>query len=261
MEKIKVFLSNPQVLFREGIHFILSGEDDVEVTGETKSNEEAYPLIEGNPPNVAILSMVDAKVDGVEITRHIRRNLTSVYVILIMDKTEPEKVFLAVKSGASACVTKDIEPESLLDIIRVVAQGSLPVMDEMLSPALASMIITEFEDLAALNEQFDNLLANITPREKQILTLLASNIKLEAIAAKLELSEDTIRHSIRLILNKLVSNDQARAVIEAAQRSLPSIMATGKRGVKAGDYITRTEFNEFKENLMERLKSFIGELA
>jgi len=54
MEKIKVFLSDPQVLFREGIHFILSGEEDFEVTGETTSNEEAFAFLEANPPNVAI---------------------------------------------------------------------------------------------------------------------------------------------------------------------------------------------------------------
>jgi DNA-binding NarL/FixJ family response regulator len=55
MEKVKVFLSDPQILFREGIHFILSGEEDFEVTGETTSNEEAFTLIEANPPNIAVL--------------------------------------------------------------------------------------------------------------------------------------------------------------------------------------------------------------
>src|SRR4030042_1813989 len=96
MEKIKVFLSDPQVLFREGIHFILSGEDDFEVTGETTGNEEAFSLIEANPPNIAILSMHDAKADGADITRRIRRNMPSVFVILIMDNKEPEKVSAAI---------------------------------------------------------------------------------------------------------------------------------------------------------------------
>ena len=59
MEKVKVILSDPQVLFREGIHFILSGEDEFEVTGETTSNEEALDLIESNPPDIAFISMQD----------------------------------------------------------------------------------------------------------------------------------------------------------------------------------------------------------
>lgn len=258
VEKVKVFLSDPQVLFREGIHFILSGEDDFEVTGETTSNEEAFNLIEANPPNIAILSMHDTKADGFDITRRIRRNLPSVFVILIMDNKEPEKIFLAIKSGASACLTKDTEPEHLLDIIRVVAQGSFPVMEELLTPALASMILTEFADISTINEQFGNLLANLAPKETQILNSIAAGNNIEQIGAKLDMNEETIRRSIRLILNKLVSNDQARTVIEAAQRSLPSIMRPGKRDGKSTEYVTKAEFNEFKEHLMERFKSIIG---
>ena len=261
MEKIKVFLSDPQVLFREGIHFILSGEDDFEVTGETTGNEEAFSLIEANPPNIAILSMHDTKSDGSDITRRIRRNMPSVFVILITDKKEPEKLFAAIKSGASACLTKDTEPEHLLDIIRVVAQGSLPIMDELLTPALATMVLTEFEDLTALNEQFDNLLANLSPKETQILSIIAAGSNIEQIAVKLDMNEDSIRRNIRLIMNKLVSNDQARYVIEATQRSLPSIIRSGKKDGKYNEYVTKAEFNEFKDHLMERLKSFIGELA
>ncbi len=261
MEKIKVFLSDPQVLFREGIHFILSGEDDFEVTGETTGNEEAFTLIEANSPNIAILSMNDAKSAGPDITRRIRRNLPSVFVILTMDKKEPEKIFAAMKSGASACITKDTEPEHLLDIIRVVAQGALPLMEELLNPAIAAMAVTEFEDLTALNEQFDNLLANLTAKEQQVLAAIAAGSSLEQLAVKMEMSEDNIRRNVRVIFNKLVANDQARSVIEAAQRSMPSIIRPGKHNGKSVEYVTRAEFNEFKEQLMERFKSFIGQLS
>src|SRR4030042_1844076 len=262
MEKIKVFLSDQQVLFREGIHFILSGEDEFEVTGETTSNEEAFTFIEANPPNIAILNVSDIKTSGFDITRRIRRNLPSVFVILIMDNKDPEKIFAAIKSGASACLTKDTEPEHLLDVIRVVAQGSFPVMEELLTAGLASMILTEFADIAAINEQFDNLLANLAPKETKILNSIAAGNNIEQISVKLDMSEETIRRSIRLILNKLVSNDQARTVIEAAQRSLPSIIrGSGKRDGKSIEYVTKAEFNEFKDHLMERLKSLIGELA
>lgn len=262
MEKVKVFLSDPQVLFREGIHFILSGEDDFEVTGETTSNQEAFTLIETNPPNIAILSMQDAKASGAEITCRIKRNLPSISVILTLDKKEEEKIFAAIKSGASACITKDTDPEYLLDIIRVVAQGSYPIMEELLLPGLASMVITEFEDMAALNEQLDNLLASLAPKETQILTAIAAGSTIEQVAVKLDVNEETIRRNLRLVLNKLVSNEQARAVIEAAQRSLPSIIGGPvKKGGKAAEYVTKAEFNEFKDTLMERLKSFIGELA
>jgi DNA-binding NarL/FixJ family response regulator len=261
-DKIKIFLSDPQVLFREGMHFVLSGEEDFEVTGEATSNGEAFTLIEANPPNVAILSMQDAKASGPEIARRIKRNLPSVAVILTAEKKEEEKLFEAIKSGASACLTKDTDPKQLLDIIRVVAQGSLPIIDELLLPGLASMVLTEFEDLAALNEQVDNLLAGLAPKESQVLSTIAAGNNLEQVAAKLEMNEETMRRHLRLVLNKLVANDQARAVIEAAQRSLPLLIrGPVKRAGKPVEYITKAEFNDFKENLMERLKSFIGQLT
>jgi len=260
MEKIKVFLADPQVLFREGIHFILSGEEDFEVIGETTGNEEALSLIETNPPNVAILSIHDAKINGTDITSRIRRNMPAVFVILIMDKKEPEKVFNSLKSGASACLTKDSDPEQLLNTIRIVAQGSLPIIEEMFNPAIVSLILDEFEDLSGLNDQFDNMLASLTPREKQILSMIAAGSKVEQIAAKTDTDEDSIRHGLRVILTKLIANEQTRSIIEAAQRSMPSLVRAGKAG-KTQDYISRTEFNEFRDNLMAQLKSFIGELT
>ena len=262
MEKVKVFLSDPQVLFREGIHFILSGEEDFEVTGETTSNEEAFPLIEANPPHIAILSMGNGKVNGPEITRRIKRSLPSVAVILTIDKSDEEQLFSAMKSGASASLTKDTDPEYLLDIIRVVAQGSHPIIEDLLIPGLASRALIEFEDLATLSEQLDNMLASLAPKESEILSSLAAGNGIEQVATTLEINEEAIRRNLRLILNKLVANDQARALIEAAQRSLPSIVRGAvKMGGASAEYVTKEEFNEFKDSLTERLKSLIGELA
>jgi DNA-binding NarL/FixJ family response regulator len=259
-EKTKIFLADQQVLFREGIHFILSGEEDFEVTGETTGNEEALSLIETNPPNVAILSMDDPKTNGATVTSHIRRNMPSVFVILIMDKKEPERVFSAIRSGASACLTKDANPDQLLDTIRIVAQGSLPAIDELFNPSVASLVLTDFEDSLALNEQYDNLLATLIIREKQILKLIASDNKIEQIAIKIDTDEDTVRHSARIVLTKLIANEQTRSIIEASQRSMPSLIYTGKN-VKADNYVTKAELNEFRNQLMEKLKSLIGELT
>lgn len=262
MEKVKVFLSDPQILFREGIHFILSGEEDLEVIGETTSNEEAFTLIEANPPNIAVLSMQDKKSSGPATARRIKRSQPSVAVILTMEKKEEEKLFEAIKSGASTCLTKDTEPEQLLDNIRVVSQGSLPMMEELMTPGVAAMALAEFDNLTALNEHMDNLLARLTQKETQVLSSFAAGNSIEQVAVKTGINEDTVRRHLRQVMNKLVANDQAEAVIEAAQRSLPAIIRNPlKKDGKPVEYVTRAEFNEFKDHLMERLKSFLGELA
>ena len=111
MEKSKVLLSNPQVLFREGMHFILLDEEDFEVVGETTSNKDAIAYIEDKPPHIAILSIRDGILDGPEATSYIKRIFPMFPVILIMDSDDQEQLFSAVKSGASACLTKDADPE------------------------------------------------------------------------------------------------------------------------------------------------------
>jgi len=259
MIKTKVFLAEPQVLFREGIHFILSGEEDVDVIGETTSNEEALSLIESNPPDVAILNYDDPKLNGIEITKHIRRNMPSTYVVLIMDKKEPEKIFECMKCDVSACLSKDSDPDQLLDTVKVVAQGVQPIIDELFNPEVAALVLNEFADIAAYNEQFENLLANLTPREAQIMSLITEGNSLEQTAAKANLDIDAIRHSVRIILTKLIANEHTTHILEMAQRNLNFLLRPGKGDGSAKEYVTRGEFNDFKDQLAKRFRLFVGD--
>jgi two-component system response regulator DevR len=262
MEKAKVFLSDPQVLFREGIHFILSGEDDFEVVGETTSNEDALTHIVANPPNIAVLSMHNGKYDGPEITRRIKRSMPSVSVILIMERADNTQLFAAIKSGASACLTKNSDPDYLLDIIRVVSQGSQPVIDALLQKDIAAMVLENFKETAAINAELDNILAALGPKETELLNHVSAGKTIEQICVELNTNEENIRRNLRVIQNKMVANDQSRTLYETAQRNIPLMMRnTGRTQGAGGDYVTREEFNEFKESLMERLKSLIGELT
>ena len=263
MERIKVFLSDPQVLFREGIHFTLSGDEDFEVTGETTSNAEALHSIEENPPHVAILNMKNGKVTGPEITQQIRRNLPSVAVILTMDEPSEEMMFQAAKSGAGACIDKNIDPDELINIIHEVAAGGRPINESLITAQLAPRILGEFESLSALSEHLNKLLAHLSPKEAQLLKSISEGQTAEQISTQTGLAETAVKQQASLIVNKLVANEQAQAVIEAAHRSMPFTMGEGARGPAQSNnnYITKEEFNEFKDSLTERLKGFIGELA
>jgi len=265
MEKVRVFLADWQVLFREGIHFTLSGEEDFEVIGETSSNEEALNFIEKNPPEVAIFNADRGKPTGIEITRRIKQNLPSVAIVLVMDSYNEEQLFSAVKSGASACLSKDMDPEELLNTIRKVVQGDYPISQALLGPEIASRIIDEFETFSQIDEEVGNLLARLLPIEAEILRHITDGRLLEEIAKALNIDEETIRHHLDIILGKLVANDRSREVIETVQSNLSSIISkiskTKGATKPSADYITKDEFNSFKESLMERLKSFIGELT
>ena len=150
MEKVSVFLADWQVLFREGIHFTLSGEEDIEVIGEATDNEEALNFIENNPPRIAILNADHNELSGIRVTRRIKQNFPSVSVILIMDSYNEEQLFSAMKCRASACLTKDINPDELVNVIRKVAQGDYPINEALLRPGIASRVVDEFEALSLI---------------------------------------------------------------------------------------------------------------
>ena len=264
MEKVRVFLADWQVLFREGIHFTLSGEEDFEVIGEATNNEEALKYIEKNPPEVAIFNADRGKPSGAEITRRIKQNQPSIAIILVMDNYNEEQLFSAMKSGASACLSKDMDPDELLKTIRKVVQGENPISQALLEPEVASRIIDEFEAFSQINEDVSHLLAQLLPIEADILRHVADGNLLEEIARALGINEENIRHNLDVILGKLVANDHSREVIETVQNNLTSIISkiSKTRGTvkPAANYVTKDEFESFKETLMERLKSFIGEL-
>ncbi len=260
MENISVFLADWQVLFREGIHFTLSGEEDMDVIGEAISNEETLNFIEKNPPKIAVLNANHSEFTGVDLTRRIQQNLPSVLVILIMDSDNEDQLFSAMQCGASACVTKDIDPEELVKLIRTVAQGAKPISEALLRPGIAPRVIEEFENFALISKEVDNLLARLSTRESEILNSIAVGNSIEQVSSTLGIKEETIRRHLDLILTKLVSNEHNREVIEAAQKGLPSAIPRTKRG-KPAEYITKDEFDAFKENLRERFKSLTGELG
>jgi DNA-binding NarL/FixJ family response regulator len=260
MNKTRVFLSDPQVLFREGMHFVLSGEDDFEVNGEATGNGDAIALIELNPPHVAILSLQDAFLDGTEATHRIRRNLPSVAVVLSMNEKEAEKVLGAIRSGASACLSRDAEPDQLLDLIRAISRGGLPAADELLEPGLASIVLSDFNGATALNEQMENMLATLSPKEARVLSDIAAGGEIEQVAGCLNTDEETVRHVLRSIIAKLVANDLVRSVVEATRKNQPPQgQPPAARKNRRDDYVTRAEFESFQAALMADLRSAAGD--
>lgn len=261
MEKVSIFLADWQVLFREGVHFTLSGEEDIEVVGEATDNEEALSFIEANSPRVAILNANHSQLSGVEVTRRIKQNLPAVSVILIMDSENEEQLFSAMKSGASACLTKEVDPDDLVSVLREVIQGACPISESLLRPGVASRVMDEFEVFSLISKEVDNLLASLSPTEGEILHHIADGNSVDQFALTMGINQEAIRHYLNLILAKLVANDHSRGVIEATQSHLPSLISRAKGRKPAADYITKDEFATFKESLKERLESFMGELG
>lgn len=254
MDKTSIFLSDWQVLFREGIHFTLSGEEDLFVTGETTSNKDALEYILKNPPRIAIININHSEFTGMNLTRNIRRDLPRVSVILVMETDNEDQVYSALKCGAAACVAKDIDPEELVSLVRLVAGGADPASRSVLRPGIAVRILDDFESFSSLSSEMDNLLSNLTAREVDILHRIAAGGTPEEIAVAMGISGDEIGESTGIIRQKLVVNEHSRELVEAAQKGMTSIINRARRG-KTGDYITREEFESFRNSLKEHFKA------
>jgi len=259
MERISVFLADWQVLFREGIHFTLYDEKDMEVIGKAASNEEVLSSIEINLPQIAIFNINDISLSGIKATKHIKRNFPSISVILVIDTYSEEQLFAAAKSGASACFTKDVDPNDMVSLIRKVAQGTKPISEALLKPEIASRAINEFEVFASINERTENIFAQLSSFEADIIYRIAKGSPAKQIAEALSINEEEIRHHLEMILSKVAANSHNIELIEAAQKDLPTIISKIRK--QPAEYLTREEFEAFKESLGERLKSVITELG
>lgn len=122
MEKIKMVLSDGRALIREGMCFSLSNETDFVITGKYATNAEALASILSNPPDLAILSVNDAKLDGIEAARQIKQRLQSVTVILTTESNDQKQPSVTQNSAADACISKDINPDDLIEVARKAVQ-------------------------------------------------------------------------------------------------------------------------------------------
>ncbi|MBA7683039.1 Transcriptional regulatory protein DegU [subsurface metagenome] len=162
--------------------------------------------------------MNGGKLGGVEATRRIRRSFPSVSVILVTDTDDEEHLFSAVKCGASAYLTKGIDPVDLVNLIRIVAQGAQPISEALLRPGIASRVIAEFEVFASIGEQVEDLFARLSPVEADILRRIADGGSSEQVAQALGITKEEVEHNLGLILSKLIANDHNLEIIETTQK-------------------------------------------
>jgi DNA-binding NarL/FixJ family response regulator len=212
MKKVQVYLSDWQSIFREGVHFALCSEECYEVVGEATTSEEALEFIEDNRPGVAILNADHGDITGIQVTNRVKQSLPSISMILMMDSDNYEQIVAALKGGASACLSKDIEPGELLDAVNRAVHGEYPIIKNILKPAVATRILSEFESLPeSCQESSGRLPARLLPLEELILRDIASGKPLEDLFRDRNVTEDSVRQSLYIIRGKLVANNHRTA--------------------------------------------------
>lgn len=230
MGKTDIVISDWQILFREGTHFTLAGEEDFEVIGEATDSDQTLALIEARPPDIAILNVGRDRRAGIDAACRIKRDFPSVAVILTDDSYSEERLFAVVKSGANACMYKDATPEELVRLVRLVNKGAYPVAEALLGPGIAALTIKEFETSTAAGEGLERLLAHLTPREMEMLRKATHNSP--ARPSDDDPESQFVARSLENIRHKLVYNQQHCEVLKHAQAQLAVLAESRPVGAK-----------------------------
>ncbi len=218
--RIKVLIIDDHPLFRQGIRWTLEDAADIEVVGEAENGQEAIKLTERLSPDVVLVDINLPGLNGLEVARVIKRRDPHIGIIVLSVYEDDDQLFQAIKVGAAAYSSKDVNPEDLLSYIRKVAAGRYLINDLVLSkPSVATRVLHQFRELAATeDEQTSVLFAPLTSREIEILDCIARGLSNKEIATELNISGQTVKNHITSILSKLQVNDRTMAVIYAIKR-------------------------------------------
>lgn len=218
MTRKRLLVADDHVLFREGLVRLLSDQPDLEVVAEAASGTEAIALARQTQPDLILLDIDMPECDGLVALRFIRRYLPKTPIVMLTVYDDDEKLFAAVRSGAQGYLLKSIRAAELVAAIRRALAG-----EAALSPGLAQRILGEFIRLSH-ERLLDGRRAGLTPREREVLELLADNADNAEIAARLGISTNTVKRHLASILHKLQVHSRAEAIAYARRTDPPDVM-------------------------------------
>ena len=209
---LRVLVADDHPLFREGLRALIADSPGTDLAGLAADGEQAVAIALAQRPDVVVMDLRMPGLNGVEATRRIVAALPGTAVLVLTMVEEDASIFAAMRAGARGYVLKGAEPETILRSIRVVAAG-----EAIFGPAVAERLSRFF---AAGAETAAVPFPELTGREREILGLLATGATNTAIAARLGLSEKTVRNNVSNIFVKLRVADRAAAVARARDAGL-----------------------------------------
>ena len=217
---IRVLLADDQALIRMGFRMVLDAEADIEVVGEAADGAAAITQAKALNPDVVLMDIRMPGVNGIEATAEITRTLdTKVLILTTFDLDE--YAFGGLRAGASGFLLKDTRPAELIEAIRTVASGEA-VVSPRITRRMLEMFAGQLPSGATASGQVDPRIASLTPRETEILLLVARGMSNAEIAAELVVSATTVKTHVGSVLAKLGVRDRVQAVVVAYETGLVS---------------------------------------
>ena len=215
---VRVLVVDDQELVRTGFRLILDAQDDIEVVGEAVDGSDAVRSVARTSPDIVLMDVRMPVMDGIEATRRIcaaePRGATRVVMLTTFDLDE--YVFEALRAGASGFLLKDVGRDELLRAVRVVAGG-----EGLLAPSITRRLIEDYARRPAPADPPENAaIDQLTAREAETLGLLAEGLSNAEIAARLYVSEATVKTHVAHVLMKLQLRDRVQAVVFAYEAGM-----------------------------------------
>jgi DNA-binding NarL/FixJ family response regulator len=204
---IRVLVAEDHAVVRAGLEQLLAGAEDIEVVGTAANGEEAVELTRERHPDVVLMDLVMPGVDGIEATRRILELDGGARVVVLTSFSDRNAIMDALDAGAIGYLLKDAEPEELVRGIRAAARGESP-----LDPKAAR------EVLSARTERAPS--AELSPREREVLVLLASGLPNKLIAQRLGISEKTVKAHLTHVFGQIGVTDRTQAALWAQREGL-----------------------------------------
>jgi DNA-binding NarL/FixJ family response regulator len=188
-------------------------------------------MAENLVPDIILIDVNIPGINGLEVTRTVRRAQPHIAVIILTVNEDDEQLFNATRVGAAACLTKDVSAGQLLNAIRTVGEGHFPINDTILSrPMVASRMLNQFRELTSTESEGEEaIFAPLTGREMEILDCIARGHSNKEAARSLNISDQTVKNHITSILRKLAVNDRTQAVVYAARHGWIKFMPNGDK--------------------------------
>lgn len=192
-DHIRVLIADDHTVVRSGVRLLLEAEPDMDVVGEARDGHEALALVETTQPDIVLMDVAMPGMDGMEATRQIKTNWPDIFVLALTMHRSDEYFFEMLKAGASGYVLKGAETGDLIQAVRIVSRGEV-----FLYPTMAERLVQDF--LRRTEKEPD---LGLSPREKQVLELLAQGFSNKEIAEKLVISPSTVHSHRSNVMQKL----------------------------------------------------------
>jgi DNA-binding NarL/FixJ family response regulator len=213
-DPVRVLLVDDDHLMRAGLRAIISSDADSEVVGEAADGRAAVESARALSPDLVLMDVRMPGVDGIAATRDVLAVSPETKVVILTTFEQDDYIFGAIEAGASGFLLKRTRPEELLAAIHTVAGG-----DSLLSPSVTRIVLDRVAGLPSKIDATDRL-AELTPREREVLTLMARGLSNGEIASELVIEESTVKTHVKRILMKLQLRDRIQAVILAYETGL-----------------------------------------